>query len=404
MPARYDDCQAVLRDPRLVRGWSTRLDSLSSDWRHHPCLDGADRWLLMLDGADHTRLRKLVTPGLHPPHRRTAAPADRAQSSPPCPFEADRRGRPHGGLAFPLPVRVICRAARRAAGGPRPVPAADAGLWPACSMDPASACSTPPTAAWVDIELYFCRADHREAEGPRRRPDQPLWRWRGRRPAQRGRDRQARARCFVAGHETTTNLIGNGMVGLLAPPRPARPARADPGLFAGRRRGAAALRRPGPAHRAHATADDVGSAARPCLPTGPVVMACSAAANRDPARFPDPDRLDVTREDDRPPHLRPRRPLLPGRRAGPARDRGRLSPVHRPVRDDRASRRRSPADTLRLRGPLQVPLAVSTVPAASRVGPGPRAVAVAGSSPGRSARARRRTDDERRAAASPRRP
>src|SRR5688500_12965619 len=58
---RYDNCQAVLRDPRLVRGWSSRLDSMSADWRRRPALEGADRWLLMLDGADHTRLRKLVT-------------------------------------------------------------------------------------------------------------------------------------------------------------------------------------------------------------------------------------------------------------------------------------------------------------------------------------------------------
>ncbi len=64
--SRYDDCQAVLRDPRLVRGWANRLDQLRPEWRHHASLHGAERWMLMLDGADHTRLRKLVTRAFTP--------------------------------------------------------------------------------------------------------------------------------------------------------------------------------------------------------------------------------------------------------------------------------------------------------------------------------------------------
>ena len=63
-------------------------------------------------------------------------------------------------------------------------------------------------------------------------------------------ERELLATCvllYVAGHETTVNLIGNGLLALLGIPAEWRRLRDDPALLPGRDRGAPALRRPGPA-------------------------------------------------------------------------------------------------------------------------------------------------------------
>ena len=56
---------------------------------------------------------------------------------------------------------------------------------------------------------------------------------------------------MVGGQETTTNLIGNGLLTLLRQPDQLERLRSDPTLVRKRRRGAAALREPQPAHRPH---------------------------------------------------------------------------------------------------------------------------------------------------------
>ena len=163
---RYDDCQAVLRDPRLVRGWATRLDRLRPEWRHNASLHGAERWMLMLDGADHTRLRKLVTRAFTPRtverlRPRIEAMVDAALE----PLEAAGGGDLMEGLAFPLPVRVIAELL----GVPladcdqfRPLMQDLAGMF---EMDPGPGVLDAADRAWVDIEVYFAEARRREAQG-----------------------------------------------------------------------------------------------------------------------------------------------------------------------------------------------------------------------------------------------
>jgi cytochrome P450 len=103
-----------------------------------------------------------------------------------------------------------------------------------------------------------------------------------------------------AGHETTTNLIGNGLLALL---------RAPDQLDALRKSDAAGvrtaveelLRYDSPAqmiNRAALADTDIGGVA---IAAGDSVVAALGAANRDPARFPDADVLDVARHPN--PHL-----------------------------------------------------------------------------------------------------
>ena len=55
------------------------------------------------------------------------------------------------------------------------------------------------------------------------------------------------------------------------------------------------------------------------VPAGSAILLMVAAGNRDERRFDDPDRFDIHRQIGQSPHLRPRRPLLPRRRARPHR-------------------------------------------------------------------------------------
>jgi len=103
---------------------------------------------------------------------------------------------------------------------------------------------------------------------------------------------------IVAGHETTTNLIGNGVLGLLEHPDQlallrAEPARIDDAIEE-------ILRYDGPAERATLrwAAEDVTIGDQNIQRGQPVVVSL-ASANRDEKRFQRPDVLDITREDKR---------------------------------------------------------------------------------------------------------
>ena len=102
---------------------------------------------------------------------------------------------------------------------------------------------------------------------------------------------------LAAGHETTTNLIGNGMLSLLQNPDQLRLLRSAP-----ERIGAAVdefLRYESPVQWVGrmATAElEIGGVG---VPEGQMVALCLGAANRDPAQFRDPDRLDITRAENR---------------------------------------------------------------------------------------------------------
>jgi cytochrome P450 len=100
---------------------------------------------------------------------------------------------------------------------------------------------------------------------------------------------------FVAGHETTTNLIGNGTVALLRQRDQWERLVADPSLAPGAVE--EVLRFDGPVHVTARTATVDTRIGDVVVEPGQGLVTLLAAANRDPARFPDPDRLDITRSD-----------------------------------------------------------------------------------------------------------
>ena len=102
---------------------------------------------------------------------------------------------------------------------------------------------------------------------------------------------------LVGGQETTTNLIGNGLLTLLRHPDQLEKLRTDPSLIPSAVE--ELLRYESPSqHTARLAPDDVMLGGKKVLKRQ-AVIAVMGAANRDPERFPDPDRLDICRQDNR---------------------------------------------------------------------------------------------------------
>ncbi|WP_376794688.1 cytochrome P450 [Thermogemmatispora sp.] len=102
---------------------------------------------------------------------------------------------------------------------------------------------------------------------------------------------------MVGGQETTTNLIGNGVLSLLRHPDQLALLRADLSLIPSAVE--ELLRYESPSqHTARLAPEDTELGGKQ-IRKRDAVIAVMGAANRDPERFPDPDRLDIRREDNR---------------------------------------------------------------------------------------------------------
>jgi len=102
---------------------------------------------------------------------------------------------------------------------------------------------------------------------------------------------------MVGGQETTTNLIGNGMLALLRNPGEMRRLVDDPSLVPSAVE--ELLRYESPSqHTARLAPCDTDLGGR-TIRKRQAVIAVMGAGNRDPEQFPDPDRLDVGRNDRR---------------------------------------------------------------------------------------------------------
>lgn len=99
---------------------------------------------------------------------------------------------------------------------------------------------------------------------------------------------------LVAGHETTVNLIGNAMLGLLTRPDQLAALKADPTLLSGAIE--EFLRHDGPVNLAsfRITTEPIVLGDTE-IPADEFIVVALTAANRDDSKFPDADQLDITR-------------------------------------------------------------------------------------------------------------
>jgi cytochrome P450 len=297
---RYEDCVAVLRDQRFGREeFQQMLTAVYGDETEKPALP---RSMLFRDPPDHTRLRALVSKAFTPRMIETMREhiqeivdrlLDRVQDAGRMDVIED--------LAYPLPVTVICEML----GVPVDDHASIRG-WSADIARSLDAIGLPSDGGIVERGRTSRRAlaDYFRRLVPERRarPQNDLLS--GLLAAEEQGDKltpdEVIAMClllFIAGHETTVNLIGNGTLALLRHPEQLKKLRAEPSLI-----GNAVeelLRYDSPVQRtARITTTEVALAGQP-LPKGTMVITALGAANRDPAQFADPDRLDVTRKDPR---------------------------------------------------------------------------------------------------------
>ena len=297
---RYEDCVAVLRDQRFGREeFQQMLSSVYGGDSEKPQLP---RSMLFRDPPDHTRLRALVSKAFTPRMVETMRDhiqeivdrlLDRVQGAGRMDLMED--------LAYPLPVTVICEMLG--------VPVDDHGSirgWSADIARSLDAIGLPSDADIVERGRVARRAlaDYFRRLVPQRRarPQQDLLS--GLIAAEEQGDKlssdEVIAMClllFIAGHETTVNLIGNGTLALLRHPEQLRTLQAEPALI-----GNAVeelLRYDSPVQRTARITNTEAEVAGQPMPRGTMVITALGAANRDPAQFPDPDVLDVTRKDPR---------------------------------------------------------------------------------------------------------
>jgi cytochrome P450 len=297
---RYDDVALVLRDPRFGRKGFDEL--LEARFGAEPGRAGLAASMLFQDPPDHTRLRTLVSKAFTPRAIEVLRPRiqqlvdellDQARDVGAMDVIAD--------LAFPLPVVVISEMLG--------VPAADRDRFRQWSLDIARSLDAIsfPTAPEVVERGNVARsalADYFRGliADRRRQPRADLLT--GLIAAEEKGDTLSEsellATCvllLVAGHETTVNLIGNGVLALLRHPAELHRLRQDPGLVP-----AAVeelLRYDSPVQRTGRIPNTDVELGGQLIPKGALVSAVVGAANRDPAHFADPDRLDVARRDNR---------------------------------------------------------------------------------------------------------
>jgi cytochrome P450 len=257
-------------------------------------------WLVFRDPPDHDRLRGLLQSSFTP--KQLAASQDRIQRT--VDDLLDRVGA-RGAMdfirdvAFPLPASVIAGLMGAPEEDLEPIKTWSdrlaAYLGGAVVERDNVAEASAGVAALVD---YFDRL-LRERE---RRPREDLMTLmlRAEHEGDRLTHDEVVANCILllfAGHETTTNLLGNGLFHLLRHPAQAALVAADPSLLHGAVEELLRYDGPVPATVKIATADVAwnGRAIR----AGDMVVPSLASANRDPRRFPDPDALDVRRDFER---------------------------------------------------------------------------------------------------------
>ncbi|MBD2434540.1 MULTISPECIES: cytochrome P450 [Fischerella] len=299
---RYEDVVHVLESPKFGReaarvredGKGAPVPAAYKGFRSM-----VSNWMVFRDPPDHTRLRSLVNKVFSPRMVENIRPAifgiadsllDRVQNRGAMDLVED--------FAFPLPVMVIATLL-----GVDPQDRPMFREW-ALALQHASASRLTPSpevyaqaeqATWGFIEYFKIAIAQRHLEP---RQDLITALVKAQDEGNKLNDEEILATCIhllTAGHETTINLIAKGMLALLRNPDALKLLRSHPELIAGAVEELIRYDSPVQMVTRWAFADvEIGGKV---IQRGDSVGLVLGSANRDPARFVNPDVLDIQRQD-----------------------------------------------------------------------------------------------------------
>ncbi|MEQ8672474.1 MAG: cytochrome P450 [Aggregatilineales bacterium] len=297
----YDDNVALLRDKRIGREILKVMSRQELGWGepdplYAPLMEGNSHSMVFMDPPDHTRLRGLVHKTFTPKRieglranieRITRTLLDAVQSQNEIDIIAD--------LALPLPVKVIADLL----GVPEEEHALlhpwSAAITPSLELAPKPDELLKATGAAVEFADYLKRL----AESRRKNPQDDLIS--ALVEVEDGGDRLSEAELIstcilllMAGHETTVNLIGNGLFALLSHPVQLQSLIDDPTLI--KTTVDEMLRYDSPVQITARFALETFSYQGHQFKKGDQIGLMLGAANHDPAQFMHPEIFDITRE------------------------------------------------------------------------------------------------------------
>ncbi len=290
--ARYADVKAVLLDH--VNFSSVQPPTIGFGEQNK--LFGSDPSMLSADPPIHTRLRKLVSRDFTPRRIRELEPrireitnhlVDAVQRKGSLEVMAD--------VANVLPVMVIAEMLGVPADHYQTFKHWSDRIIESDNVVPGMPMPEDIKAAMAELRAYFSD----EIEKRRKRPGSDLVSALVAAHVQEealtaGELLQFVVLLLLAGNETTTNLIGNGMLALGRHPDQMAKLRANPALMP--RAIEEMLRYDGPVQSTFRTAARDINVGGTEIKAGTGAFVMLAAANRDPAHFPNPDTFDITRD------------------------------------------------------------------------------------------------------------
>lgn len=298
----YAECAAALRDGRLRVQDGASYDAIYPDWREHPALRGYIDSMLYHNPPSHARMRRLVSGGFTARRVSRLRPAieqlterllDQLAGSggggAPVDFIAE--------FASRLPIAVISALLG--------VPEQDQAWFRRIAADVTIALEgitnldalTVADEAMQDLAGYFTALIERRRPEPVDDLVSALVHTRGERLSQQELVANMML-LLTAGFETTSFLLGHGLLLALQDRRHADRLRAEPGFEIGYVEELLRFEAPVQATSRWA-ADELTLLGNP-VPAGTKVVLILGAANRDPARFADPGRFDPDRGDIQP--------------------------------------------------------------------------------------------------------
>lgn len=293
---RYDDVAAVLKDERFAKD---RLNALSAEqMQNQPWMPAffqpLTRNMLDLDEPDHSRLRQLVNKAFTPKIVENLRPriqslAEGLLDS----FQGERQLDLIRRYALEIPTIVMAELLG--------IPAADRHKFAAWSK----ALVAANYSLWAMLRAVpavwrFLRYIRHHIVRRRTQPGDDLLSAlvQAEETGDKLSDDELVAMAFlllVAGHETTVNLIGSGTLALLQHPDQLDRLRRDPTLIKPAIEELLRFTTPVETGTERYAREEL-TVAGVTLPKGSLVFAVLASANRDEKQFPDPDRLDITRD------------------------------------------------------------------------------------------------------------